>query len=148
MPEPALSRLAFLADLTIEVGDERGSTIARLSNDGAGAANLDGADGLVLDVTDPATLLRCVPGRGLSRDLPVSVPLDRLADIPVRLTSQGRDLGRVHVTSAGQVRMRPTLSGVPTLVRTALSQRTGRLAAATVGAAAAVTLAYLVRRRT
>ncbi len=78
----------------------------------------------------------------------MSLPLARLADVPVRLTSQGRDLGLVHVTSAGQVRLRPSMSGVPTLVHTALSQRTGRLAAAVVGAAAVVTLAYLVRRRT
>ncbi len=146
MPEPVLSPLSFVADLTIEVGDDRGSTTAQLSNDRDGAG--DGVGGLVLDVPDPATLLRCVPGRGLSRDLPVSLPLARLADVPVRLTSQGRDLGLVHVTSAGQVRLRPSMSGVPTLVHTALSQRTGRLAAAVVGAAAVVTLAYLVRRRT
>ena len=140
MPEPAPGGLAFFADLTLEVGDERGSTTAHLGN--------GPDDGLVLEVPDPATLLRCVPGRGLSRDLPVSLPIDRLADIPVRLTSQGRDLGRVHVTSAGAVRLRPTVSGLPTLGRTALSHPTGRLAAVVVGAGVVAAVAYLARRRT
>lgn len=85
MPEGSLSPLVFVADLDIEVGDERGWTTARLTTDD---------HGLVLEVVDPATLLRCVPGRGLRRDLPFSVPLARLADVPVRLTSRGRpDIG-------------------------------------------------------
>jgi hypothetical protein len=138
MPDAVLSRLALVADLMIEVGDERGSTTARLTNDD---------DGLVLEVPEPATLLRCVPGRGLTRDLPVSLPLDRLADIPVRLTSRGRDLGRVHLTSTGTVRLRPSLSGVPTVVHTALTYPPTRAAAAVLASGALAAAVYLLRRR-
>lgn len=137
MPEGSLSPLVFVADLDIEVGDERGWTTARLTTDD---------HGLVLEVVDPATLLRCVPGRGLRRDLPFSVPLARLADVPVRLTSRGRELGRVHLTPAGRVRLRPTLSGVPTLARTAASYGPARLLAAATFAGLGI-VAYLARRR-
>ncbi|MEP6629187.1 MAG: hypothetical protein ABJA89_01895, partial [Lapillicoccus sp.] len=128
-------------DLVIEVGDDRGSTTARLTSE---------PSGLVLEVPDPATLLRCVPGRGLSRDLPVSLPAGTFADLPVRLTSGGRDLGRVHLSPTGGIRLRPSWSGVPTVARTALSYGPGRVAAAgvvgVVGAAVAL-VAYRLHRR-
>jgi hypothetical protein len=108
----------LVADLELEVGDEQGSTAASLTTD---------ATGLVLDVRDPATLLRCVPPRGRRRDLVRSSPLTRFAGVPVRITSRGRDLGRVRLTTAGRVRARASLSGVPTLVRTAVSYASDRL---------------------
>ncbi len=138
MAKHNLSPLAFVADLDVEVGDERGSTTAHLTTDDYG---------LVLEVVDPATLLRCVPGRGLRRDLPFSVPLVRLANVPVRLTSRGPELGRVHITPAGRVRLRPTLSGVPALARTAASYGPARLVAAAATFAGLGIVAYLARRR-
>ncbi len=137
MPEPTPSALTFVANLDIEVGDKRGSTTAHLTTDD---------DGLVLEVADPATLLRCISGRGLRRDLPFSVPLARLADVPVRLTSRGHDLGQVHLNPAGRVRFRPTLSGVPTLARTAASYGPGRFVAAVTVTGLGI-VAYLARRR-
>ena len=137
MPEENLSPLAFVADLDVEVGDERGSTTAHLTTD---------EYGLILEVADPATLLRCVPGRGLRRDLPFSLPLVRFANVPVRLTTRGRELGRVHITPAGRVRLRPTLSGVPTLARTAASYGPARLVAAATLVALGIVV-YLARRR-
>jgi hypothetical protein len=118
VPDPARSPLLLVADLTIEVGDERGTTTTRLTSE---------ADGLVLDVPDPSAALRGVPPRGRRRDLVGSPSLARLAGIPVRVTSRGRDLGRVHVTTSGRVRLRPTLAGAPTLVRTAVAYGSGLL---------------------
>ena len=108
----------LVADLVLEVGDERGSTTAYLTTD---------ATGLVLDVRDPATLLRCVPPRSRRRNLVRSSPVTRFAGIPVRVTSRGRDLGRVRVTTGGRVRARPSLSATPTLVRSAASYASARL---------------------
>jgi hypothetical protein len=108
----------LVADLVLEVGDERGSTTAYLTTD---------ATGLVLDVRDPATLLRCVPARSRRRDLVRSSPLTRFAGIPVRVTSRGRDLGRVRVATTGRVHARASLSSAPTLVRTAVSYASDRL---------------------
>ena len=138
MPEPRLSRLDIVADLTIEVGDDRGSTTATLTND---------AEGLVLEVPDPATLLRAVPGRGLRRDLPVDLPLERFADVPLRLRSRGRDIGSVRVVSGGGVRLRPAWSGVPTVVRTAASYGGGRALAVGLAAGAVVAVLVVLRRR-
>ncbi len=106
-PELA-SRLAFVADLTVEVSDARGSTTAHLGN---------GENGLVLDAPDLATLLRCLPGRGLRRDLPISVPLEQVAGLRVDVRSQGRAMGRVYVTPSGSARLRPALSAVPALLQ-------------------------------
>ena len=139
MPDTALTDLTFLADLTVEVGDERGSTVAHLGN--------GDDDELVLEVPDPATLLRCVPGRGLTRDLPVSLPLDRLLGVPLRLTSRGRDLGRVHVKADGSVRLRPSLSGLPTVARTAVSYGSGRAGAALLAAVGLAAVVYAIKRR-
>lgn len=108
-------RLRVVADLDVEVGDDRGATTARLRS----------ADGLVLDVADPAVLLRCVPGGGLSRArsfaLPPWVPLEQVANVPVLLTSRGRDIGRLVLSPSGRVTFTPTLAGIPTIVRTAAS---------------------------
>ena len=112
MADPARPSLVLVADLVLEVGDERGSTTAYLTND---------ESGLVLDVRDPATLLRCVSPRGRRRDLIRSSPVTRFAGIPVRVTSRGRDLGRVRLTTAGKVHARASRSGTPMLVRTAVS---------------------------
>ncbi len=133
-----MSRLAVVADLTIEVGDDRGSTTAHLGSD---------AHGLVLEVPDPATLLRCVPGRGLSRDLPVTVPGGTFADLPVRLTSRGRDLGRVRLTPGGGVRLCPSLSGIPVLTRTALYTPAARVVTATALLTALAAAVHRLRRR-
>lgn len=141
MPDLTLPRLAVVADLTIEVGDDLGATTARLTS----------TDGLVLDVEEPAVLLRCVPGRGLRRDLPISFPLERLADLPVLLTSQGRDVGRVHITSAGRVRFRPFWSGVPVVARVAVTSSAARVGPRSLLAAAVSVLGLLgvlvLRRR-
>ncbi len=107
-PERAASRLALVADLSLEVGDARGSTTAHLGN---------GANGLVLDAPDLTTLLRCLPGRGLRRDLPISVPLERFSGVQVDVTSHGRRMGRVDVTSSGSARLRPAVRALPQLVR-------------------------------
>ncbi len=121
-----------VADLDLEVGDDRGVTTARLRSD----------DGLVLDVADPSVLLRCVPGRGLSRSglsaLPPWVPLEQVADLPVALTSRGRRLGVVRLSPSGAVRFTPALTGIPTIVRTASSYGAGRLGTRVVAVVAVV----------
>ncbi len=120
MADSARSPLVLVADLTIEVGDERGTTTTRLTS---------AADEIVLDVPDPTAALRGVPSRRWRRDLVVASSLTRSAGIPVRVTSGGRDLGRIHLTSSGKVRLRPTLAGAPTLVRTAAAYGSGRVVA-------------------
>lgn len=135
MPEQTSTRLAVVADLTIEVGDARGSTTAHLTT---APEQQDGLAGLVLDVPDPVVLLRCVPGRSLRRELPVSLPVDQIVDLPVLLTSRGHDIGRIHINSAGHVRLRPYWSGLPTVIRTAGSYGAGRVG--TKGLVAAITL--------
>lgn len=103
-------RLVYEADLHLTVSDARGATTAHLGSD---------ESGLVLDVEDTATLLRCVPGRGLTRDLPVRPPVELIAGSRVRLTSQGRDLGRAVVTTRGRLRLVPTPAGVVVLSKAA-----------------------------
>lgn len=114
MPEQVEGRfpLRVVADLHVEVGDSRGRTTAHLSSE---------PGGLVLDVGDPVVLLRAVPGHGLRRDLPVQVPRELLYDLPVRLRSRGRVLGRVHLSSAGRLRWWPTPAGVLVAARTGLT---------------------------
>lgn len=109
MPDP---HLHVVADLHVEVGDHRGRTTAHLTSE---------RGGLVLDVGDPAVLFRSVPGRGLSRDLPVQVPRDLLTDLPVQLRSHGQDLGRVSLAASGRLRLRPTPAGVVVAARTGLT---------------------------
>lgn len=146
MPEPAGTpstgaagrRLEIVADLRIEVGDDRGSTRASL---------VSGADGLVLDVDEPSVLLRAVPGRGLTRDLPLRVPRDLIGATEVRLRSRGHDLGLVRVSEGGKLAFRPTPAGLVVAGRTALSYGPGRAAAWTAAAVAtALVLRRLVRR--
>ena len=74
------------------------------------------------------------------------MPAGTFGDLPVRLTSGGRDLGRVHLTKAGGLRLRPSWSGVPTVARTALTYGSGRAAAAGVVIAALAFVAYRQRR--
>ncbi|MEO3937003.1 hypothetical protein V3N99_09630 [Dermatophilaceae bacterium Soc4.6] len=139
-------RLQVVADLDLEVGDDRGVTTARLTS----------TDGLVLDVVDPGVLLRCVPGLGLRgaglTDLPDWLPLDQVSDLPVAVTSRGRRLGVVRLSPAGAVRFTPTVAGLPTIIRTATAYGTGRLGGrvvvgAVVAAVAAVFVVVAARRR-
>lgn len=137
-------RLVYEADLQLTVSDARGATSAHLVSD---------ESGLVLDVGDAATLLRCVPGRGLTRDLPVRPPIELFAGSRVRLTSQGRDLGRAMVTTRGRLRLVPTPAGVVVLSRAAGSS-VGRSTAAraalvlvTVAGAAAAVVVWARRRQ-
>ena len=142
MPDSSPGRpLIIVADLRFEVGDDEGSTTAHLTSEPAG---------LVLDIDHPSTILRCVPGRGLTRDLPVAVPRHLIAGAQLRLTSRGRDLGRVRLSPRGQIRLRPTGSGVLVAVRTAGSSARGRtvsLALATLAALFAGVTAWARRRR-
>lgn len=138
-PRPA-QRLTYQADLTIGVGDARGSTSIHVGDDSAG---------LVVDIADPAVALRCVPGRSVVTDLPVTVPRELFAGTSVRLTSRGRDLGRARLTQRGRVRFAPTPAGVVVLGRAAGSaidrpQRTWLIAA---GVAVVSALVVWVRRK-
>jgi len=126
VPSAGRPQLELVADLVIDVGDGRGSTTARLTGDEAR---------LFLDVPDPGTLLRCVPRSGWPDGIPGAPPVTQLAGIPLRVTSRGRQLGSVSLSSSGKVRVRPALSGTSVLVRTAVGSRTGRI---TVVAAALV----------
>lgn len=137
-------RLVYEADLHLTVSDARGATTAHLGSD---------ASGLVLDVGDAATLLRCVPGLGLTRDLPGRPPVELLSGSRVRLTSRGRDLGRASVTTRGRLRFVPTPAGVVVLSRAAGST-VGRPAAAravlvlvTVAGAVAAVVVWARRRQ-
>ncbi len=122
--------LLVVADLHVEVSDQRGSTTAHLHSEGGG---------LVLDVGDPAVLLRAVPGRGLTRGLPAQVPRELLADLPVQLRSRGRDLGQVRLNAAGRLRVRPTPAGVLVAARTGVTYgRTPHV----LGAGAALALVF------
>lgn len=142
MPDSSPGRpLTVVADLRFEVSDDEGSTTAHLSSE---------HEGLVLDVDHLSTMLRCMPGRGLTRDLPVAVPRDLFAGAQLRLTSQGRDLGRVRLSPRGRIRVRPTGSGVLVAVRTASSNVPGRSVAwalATVAALVAGWTAWARQRR-
>ncbi len=138
MPDSARPTLELVADLVIEVGDERGSTTTRLTGD---------ESGLVLDVQDPGTLLRGVPRGGWPHDILGASPATQLTGIPLRVTSQGRQLGRVSLSSTGKVRVRPALSGTPVLVRTAVGSRTGRVAAGTAALVIVAAVAAVVLRR-
>lgn len=133
-------RLIYLADLTIEVSDSRGSTRIHLGDDAAG---------LVVDIADPAVALRCAPGRGVIGDLPVTVPRELFAGTSVRLTSQGRDLGRARLTDRGRMRFAPTPTGAVVLGRAAGGSISGPqrswLVAGAIAAATAVVV--WVRRR-
>lgn len=102
--------LTYVADLSLEVSGPHGSTRAHLGNDDSG---------LVLDVASPATLFRSLPGRSLTRDLPISFPRDVFAGTNVRLTSQGHDLGRARLDEQGRVRLVPTPAGALVLGRAA-----------------------------
>ncbi len=102
--------LTYVADLSIEVNGPHGTARAHLGND---------ASGLVLDMAAPATLFRSLPGRSLTRDLPISFPRDVFAGTSVRLTSQGHDLGRARLDERGRVRFAPTPVGVVVLGRAA-----------------------------
>jgi hypothetical protein len=150
VPEAATAALRLVADVVIQVGDERGSTTARLTGD---------ETGLVLDVPDPATLVRCVPRRTVPAALLRAVPTERLVGIPVRVTSRGRNLARVEMTSAGRFRVQPSVFATPALLRSALSSassassgssgssRSRRLAAGVAAVVVVGVLAYLGRRR-
>ncbi|MEP7330537.1 MAG: hypothetical protein ABI692_00470 [Terracoccus sp.] len=102
--------LTYVADLSVEVSGPHGTARAHLGND---------ASGLVLDMAAPATLFRSLPGRSLTRDLPISFPRDVFAGTSVRLTSQGHDLGRARLDERGRVRFAPTPVGVVVLGRAA-----------------------------
>lgn len=132
--------LHIVADLRLEIGDDRGTTAAHLWNE---------PDGLVLEVDQPAVLLRAVPGRGLARDLPVRLPREPFAGTSVRLRTHGHDLGLVTVSSRGRLRLRPTLKGLLVAGRTATSYGSGRRALLWVGPAAVAGLAAtaILRRR-
>jgi hypothetical protein len=135
--EPAPD-LRLVANLVIEVGDERGSTTARVTSDDAG---------LVVDVADPAVLLRSVPPRVWPVGLRGPFPASQFAGIPARVTSRGRDLARLQLTETGRIRVRPALSGTPALAALVVADRRGRVAAAALVAASALGLvAYLLRR--
>jgi hypothetical protein len=136
--EPAPPALQLVADLVIEVGDDRGSTTARVTSDDAGR---------VIDVADLAVLLRSVPRRVWPVGLGGSFPASQLAGIPARVTSRGRDLARLHLTETGRIRVRPAMSGTPALLRTAFSYRSGRIAAGLVLTAAAGVAVYVGRHR-
>lgn len=126
----------LVAHLSLEVGDELGSTTATLIGDGD----------VVLDVMDPVVLLRCLPGQASQPTVPPGFPVELLTGHRLGLSSGGRDLGRITVTRSGRVSFRPTLAGTPTLARTAASvarTRVGSRRLAAVGGAAG-TLAVLV----
>ena len=135
--EPART-LRVVADLRLEVGDARGHTAGTLSS---------GPGGLVLEVDEPAVLLRSVPGRGLTRDLPLSMPPELVDGLSFRLRSRGRDLGRVRVTPAGKLRLWPTPAGLVVAGKTAASYGKGRAAVLAAAVAAGVLTAAGLRRR-
>ncbi len=136
MAEPPPPALQLVADLAIEVGDERGTTTARITSDDAG---------LVIDVADPAVLLRAVPRRVWPVGLGGSFPASQFAGIPARVTSRGRDLARLRLTETGRIRVRPALSGTPALVALVVADRRGRAAAGLLVTAAVAAVVYLVR---
>lgn len=127
--------LTYVADLTIEVSDARGSTRIRVGDD---------PSGFVVDVDDPAVAVRCLPGRSVIGDLPVTVPRDLFAGTNVRLTSRGRDLGRARLTDRGRVRFAPTPAGAVVLGRAAGSTLEGPQRSWLIASVVAVVTALVV----
>jgi hypothetical protein len=114
VPEPDPARLLELvADLHIEFSSEQGDASAHLHG---------GSTGLVLDVDHPALMVNQIRGQ----DLPLQAVRDVIADTPVSVRSQGRELGRLRLTGGGKVRVRPTAAGLLLVPKVALSGTRGR----------------------
>lgn len=106
------------ADLTFAVADGQGAARARLTNRGRA---------LVLDVEDPATLVRCLPSRHVRRDLPFAPRLSDFVGVDLVVMSHGRRLGRARISQHSRLRFRPSLAGLVTAIRLAVSVGVKRL---------------------
>lgn len=134
MPDPTPSP-TVVADLRCEVSDHRGSTTAYLHND---------ERGLVIDVGEPAVLVRTLPRGMVSTDL-----LQHLAGLSFRVRSDGVELATISVTHNGGTRVRPTVAGTAAAVRLLAHERPAWVvatAAVLLGAVAALGRSLLNRR--
>ncbi len=137
MPETAARpSLRIVPDLLIEVGDSRSATSARLT------AHPGDHHTLVLDVDDPVVFARCLPTREVRRDLRLPTPRGVTGAPLIRLTSRGRDLGRVRVTPSGRLRYRPASGAL--LVGAHLAVADHQKALARIAAAGATLSALLL----
>ena len=129
-PDLHIAGLDLLADLHLTVDDGPRTASAHLTG---------GPNDLVLDVDHPVTMLRAVPRRSLPDGLEVPL-LDSLSGTSIRVTSQGRTVGRLGVKSNGRPQFRPSLAGLAFPVRSAMASRTARIIAAIAAAATAVAI--------
>ena len=95
--------LDVLADLHLEITDDRGFTHVHLSG---------GPDELVLDIDDPAVALRAGLGARRVRRVSRIIPDGAFRGVRMLVQSDGRALARVRFTAAGAVRAVPTIAGV------------------------------------
>lgn len=120
VPDLAAATIGIVADLTIEIGGDGRRTRAHLSG---------GAGTLVLDVDDPAVLLRSLPAGGSWRRLPAAGSTDLLSSTTIRLRSGGSDLGSVRFARGHRPALRPTGSGIGVVTRHLTGLRSVRIVA-------------------
>lgn len=136
-PDLQVPGLEFLADLHLTFEDGSKTAAAHLSG---------GPDDLVLDVDHPVTMLRAAPRRSWPEGFDVPL-LDSLAGTSVRVTSQGRTVGRLAVKSNGRPQFRPSLAGLVLPATSAIASRRAQIIGAATLALAATAVAISRARR-
>ncbi|MEJ7650595.1 MAG: hypothetical protein WKF57_16405 [Nakamurella sp.] len=137
MPDPVVPTLGIVADIVFEVDGGGRRTRAHLSG---------GPGTLVLDVDDPAVLLRSLPrggGRGRS-----SAGIGKvLSGTTIQVRSGGSELGSVRFGAGRRPVVRPTGSAVGVVVRELSRSRAVRLVAGALALAVAAVRVGIARRR-
>lgn len=144
VPEPLVPgdnspAIGFVADLVLEVGVGSRRTRAHLSG---------GPGDLMLDVDDPAVLLRSLPKGVRIYRLPAGGALNLLSDTTVRVRSGGSELGSVRFPRDRRVVVRPAAAGLLVAGRQVLSWRPVRIAGGLLAAALVALRVRSVRHRT
>ena len=137
-PELEVPGLQFLADLHLTFEDGSKTAAAHLSG---------GPDDLVLDVDHPVTMLRAAPRRSWPEGFDVPL-MDSLAGTSIRVTSQGKTVGRLGVKANGRPKFRPTVAGIVLPVNSVIASRKAQIIGVVSLALAATAVAIGRSRRT